>query len=193
MNAPPHSSSCVWTGLFVYVKLVTLFSLANETWCTVTFLSLDFEKPFLIVWSGSTPLLFWEYTIDYSLSCKSNGKKFSGTESEIYGVFHGVREVASDTVHEPQHDKTNKMAVRPAKTRISWESAQSDQSSLSAWRTLGFLATHWAHSEYSDQADLSLRWAHTHFVGFVMSWLTCLNSNREIVSDNCFIACANTK
>ena len=22
------------------------------------------------------------------------------------------------------------------------------------------------------QADLSLRWAHTHFVGFVMSWLT---------------------
>ena len=59
------------------------------------------------------------------------------------------------------------------------------------------LATHWAHSEDSDQpghlpslwsdwadaqADLSLRWAdaqadlnlhwvHTHFVGFVMSWL----------------------
>ena len=23
------------------------------------------------------------------------------------------------------------------------------------------------------QADLSLRWAHTHFVGFVMSWLIC--------------------
>ena len=26
----------------------------------------------------------------------------------------------------------------------------------------------------SDWADLSLRWAHTHFVGFVMSWLNCL-------------------
>ena len=24
------------------------------------------------------------------------------------------------------------------------------------------------------QADLSLRWAHTHFVGFIMSWLICL-------------------
>ena len=23
------------------------------------------------------------------------------------------------------------------------------------------------------QADLSLRWAHTHFVGLVMSWLKC--------------------
>ena len=33
------------------------------------------------------------------------------------------------------------------------------------------LASHWAHSEDSDQADLSLRWAHTHFVGFVMSRL----------------------
>ena len=56
--------------------------------------------------------------------------------------------------------------VRPAKTQISqgihpvWS-----ESSLSAWRKLGSLATHWAHSEdWSDwadaQADLSLRWAH---------------------------------
>ena len=69
------------------------------------------------------------------------------------------------------------MSVRPAKTQISlgirpvWS-----ESSLSAWRKLGSLATHWAHSEdWSDwadaQADLSLRWAHSHFVGFVMSRL----------------------
>ena len=44
------------------------------------------------------------------------------------------------------------MAVRPAKTQISlgirpvWS-----ESSLSAWRKLGSLATHWAHSEDSDQ------------------------------------------
>ena len=80
-------------------------------------------------------------------------------------------------ITEPQHDKTNKMSVRPAKTQISlgirpvWS-----ESSLSAWRNLWSLATHWAHSEdWSDwadaQADLSLRWAHTHFVGFVMSRL----------------------
>ena len=35
--------------------------------------------------------------------------------------------------------------------RSAWASAQSDQSSLSAWRNLGSLATHWAHSEDSDQ------------------------------------------
>ena len=48
--------------------------------------------------------------------------------------------------------------------------------SLSAWRKLGSLATHLAHSEdWSDwanaQADLSLRGMHSHFVGFVMSQL----------------------
>ena len=33
-------------------------------------------------------------------------------------------------------------------------------------------------SDWADaQADLSLRWAHTHFVGFVMSWLLWLISH----------------
>ena len=53
---------------------------------------------------------------------------------------------------EPPHDKTSKMTVHPAKTQISlgirpvWS-----ESSLSAWRKLGSLATHWAHSEDSEQ------------------------------------------
>ena len=60
--------------------------------------------------------------------------------------------------YEPPHDKTNKMAWHPAKT--GWS-----ESSLSTWRKLGTLATHWAHSQdWSDwadaQADLSLCWAH---------------------------------
>ena len=57
------------------------------------------------------------------------------------------------TTCEPPHDKTNKMSVCPAKTQISvgirvtqisvgirpvWS-----ESSLSAWRKLGSLATHW--------------------------------------------------
>ena len=54
---------------------------------------------------------------------------------------------------EIRHDKTNKMAVRPAKTQISqgirpvWL-----ESSLSAWRKLGFLATHWVHREDAGQS-----------------------------------------
>ena len=35
-------------------------------------------------------------------------------------------------------------------------------------------------SDWADaQADLSVRWAHTHFVGFVMSWLKWINENRQ--------------
>ena len=58
----------------------------------------------------------------------------------------------------PPHSKTTKWHIRPAKTQISlgirpvWS-----ESSLSAWIKLGSPA----------QADLSLRWAHSHFVGFV--------------------------
>ena len=74
--------------------------------------------------------------------------------------------------NEPRHDKTNKVTVRPAKTQISLGIRQVwSESSLSAWRKLGSLATHWAHSQDSQaqaQADLSLCWAHSHFVGFVM-------------------------
>ena len=35
--------------------------------------------------------------------------------------------------------------------RSAWASAQSDQSSLSAWRNIGALAKHWAHSGDSDK------------------------------------------
>ena len=73
--------------------------------------------------------------------------------------------------------KPTKWSVCPVNTQISlglrsvWS-----ESSLSAWWKLGSLPTHWVHSEdWSDwtdaQADLSLRWAHSHFVGFVMRWL----------------------
>ena len=78
---------------------------------------------------------------------------------------------------EPRHDKTNKMACVP--------SEDSDQTGhppslirvfafrmKKAWILSYPLSTQrkfW--SDWADaQADLSLRWAHTHFVGFVM-WL----------------------
>ena len=56
--------------------------------------------------------------------------------------------------------------------RSAWASTQSDQSLLSAWRKLGSFTTYWAHSkDWSDwvdaQAEQSLRWAHSHFAGFV--------------------------
>ena len=43
--------------------------------------------------------------------------------------------------------------------RSAWASAQSDQSSLSAWRKLGSLATLWAYSEDSDQPGRCPGWS----------------------------------
>ena len=85
------------------------------------------------------------------------------------------------TLYEPRHDKTNKMVVRRAKTPISlgicpvWP-----QSSLSACRNLGSLATHWAHSEDSDQTGRMLRliWV---FAGrtLILLVLSCRGSYNE--------------
>ena len=72
------------------------------------------------------------------------------------------------TEDEPRHAKTNKMSVRPAKTQISlgirpvWS-----ESLLCAQCGQRILWSDWADT----QADLSLRLAQTHFVGFVISRL----------------------
>ena len=82
------------------------------------------------------------------------------------------------SLYEPPHDKTNKMSVRPAKTQISlgifavcMKKAWVLSYPLSAQRRLW---PDWADA----QADLSLCWEHTHFVGFVMSRLNYI--------DDCF-------
>ena len=68
-----------------------------------------------------------------------------------YSEYTGPLNDNNNNNNEPPHDKTNKVAVRTAKTQISlglrpvWT-----ESSLSAWRKLGSLATNWAHSEASD-------------------------------------------
>ena len=90
----------------------------------------------------------------------------------------------------------------------TWDYHISAQSMLSAWRKLGFLATHWAHSEDSDQTwqmprlictaktDLTGRmprliWVfagRSHFVDFVMRWLISeFFSNWSLMPFNLFL------
>ena len=89
--------------------------------------------------------------------------------------------VVIDDVLNPSHsrdmkqNKPNKVSVCPAKTQISlgvhpvWT-----QTSLSAWKNIGSLAIHWAHSECSDKTGRMPRliWVFAgrtcHFVDFVM-------------------------
>ena len=76
--------------------------------------------------------------------------------------------------------KPTKWHVCPAKTQISLGIRPvCSESSLSAWRSIGSLATYWANSEVSDQTvrmprligDFAGRT--DHFVGFVMRLLIC--------------------
>ena len=88
----------------------------------------------------------------------------------------------SNMRNKPRHDKANKVRVRPAKTQISlgirpvWS-----ESSLSAWRNLGSLATHWEHSEDSDQTGRMPRliWV---FAGrtLMLLVLSCRGSNNVV-------------
>ena len=72
-----------------------------------------------------------------------------------FSVLLVIVSIAETGKYEPRHDKTNNVAVPPAKTQISlgirpvWS-----ESSLSAWKKLGFLATQWTHGEESDQTGL---------------------------------------
>ena len=78
-------------------------------------------------------------------------------------------------LYEPRHDKTNKVTVRLAKTQISLciRPVWSESSLGASWVTKDPNFLH-ANSEDSDQIGrLSLCWGHSHFVGFVMSRLTC--------------------
>ena len=73
-------------------------------------------------------------------------------------------------ISEPQHDKTNKVTVRPAKTQISLgiRPVISESSLCAQWVAKDPSSL---HADSDAQADLRLRWAHSHFVGFVVSQL----------------------
>ena len=94
---------------------------------------------------------------------------------EILYVYHVA-------MHQMSRDMTKptKWLCAQRRLRSAWASSQSDQSSLSAWRNLGPLATHWAHREDSDQTGRMPRliWVfagRSHFVGFVISRLKYLS------------------
>ena len=106
---------------------------------------------------------------------------FNLSKFHIWAGLHVKRCLSlKRTTNEPQHDKTNKMSVRPANTQISlgicpvW----SESSVCAQWvpKDPGFLH---ADSEDSDQTGRMPRliWVFAgrtcHFVGFDMRWLKC--------------------
>ena len=75
------------------------------------------------------------------------------------------------TRQNQQNDFCGHRRLRPA-----WESAQSDQSSLSAWRIIGSLATHKGHSKDSDQTGRMPRliWVFAGHRSMLFCWFCCV-------------------
>ena len=109
----------------------------------------------------------------------------------------GYKLIWNTAYFEPRHDKTNKMSVRPAKTQISMGNrpVRSESSLCAQWAAKDPSFLHADSEDWSDwadaKADLSLRWAHTHFVDFVMSRLICIIIRHHYPpvttsNDNCY-------
>ena len=136
-------------------KILTLDVFPTEIKCHV--LRTTYHPPtsteFVLLWSSS--LLLHYFTVAFRLTA---------------------------SICEPRHDKTNKMSVRPAKTQISLgiRPIWSESSLCAQWVAKDPSFLHADSEDWSDwadaQADLSLCWAHSHFVGFVMSRLMYVNS-----------------
>ena len=101
--------------------------------------------------------------------------KFQEHESQTW--TSGTRSIWTHT-NKPPHDKTNKMACAPSED----SNQPGHLPSLirvfavrmkKAWVLSYPLSPQW-RLWVDAQADLSLRWAHSNFVGFVMSRLKCL-------------------
>ena len=73
--------------------------------------------------------------------------------------------------NEPQHDKTNKMTVRPVKTQISLgiHTVWSESSLCSIRIAKDQSVLHADSKNWSDWADAQA--GRSHFVDFVMPWL----------------------
>ena len=150
-------------------------------WGTVMILSFWTDMPGqtvqtqirLLLWSRSTLFAMPSAWFGLITLWQSNTVQILEWLQQIFGVskYLGNLKYLHSQKVEPRHDKTNKVTVRPAKTRISlgirpvWS-----ESSLSAWRNLGSLATHWVHGEDSDQTGQLPRliWV---FAGHTLIWL----------------------
>ena len=97
---------------------------------------------------------------------------------------NNTRSNRTDTKHKMSGDMTKpiKWVCAQWRLRSAWASAQSDQSSLRAeWvHVAKYPSFLHADSEESAQSDLSLRWAHSHFVGFVMSWFSYAKQGDQV-------------
>ena len=105
-------------------------------------------------------------TIALLVKLFSQREEIASSYSETCTWLHN-HDIAHDKMSRNTTQQQNDLCGQRQRLRSAWASTQSDQSSLSAWRNLGFLATHKAHSE-----DYSQDWADV-----ILLVLSCCGSN----------------
>ena len=162
------SNTCIY-GCDVYGSMFCHFYTGNlcffnsplESNCAKTFITSIGQKG---VYRVSWKILVYKQTMARVVIYKRN---------HIYTRFN-LCSTASHLNLSRLMTKPTKWSVRPAKPQISlgirpvWS-----ESSRSAWRSTGSLATHWAHSEDSDQTgcpDWSESLLGAHIILLVLSW-----------------------
>ena len=103
-------------------------------------------------------ILSWQWITDVHPDCmdafalstpKEEFIMLKQTGKPWWQCFKSIPAVTIKWATAQQNQQNDLCAQR--RLRSAWASIQSDQSSLSIWRNLGPLATHWAHNEDSDQ------------------------------------------
>ena len=139
---------------------------------------------------------------NHHFECRHNLSSFlKSHDLSTFSYNKNIHNIVSVTVYDDKcfapenwaaswQNQQNGMCAQ-RRHRSAWASAQSDQSSLSAWRNLRhvrYYANHWAHSEYSDQTGRMPRliWVfagHTcQFVCFIIMWWLKLRLKSTVVS-----------
>ena len=108
----------------------------------------------------NTLCIFWKHYSKEKPSCSTLRVTTANFRVSKILEFLWYSTLKLAEAYEPPRYKTSKMTVRPAKIQIS-------------------LGIRPVRSVFA-QADLSLRWAHSHFVGFVMRQLKSAFWNRSL-------------
>ena len=95
--------------------------------------------------------IFWD--VNFRLPLNTLYRSFKNATLSSFHIFQSPMKYFVSCFNYVSHEMTQpiKWVCAQRRLRSAWASAQSDQSSLFAWIKLGSLATHWAHSEESDQ------------------------------------------
>ena len=105
---------------------------------------------------------------------KSNRREH-GAPGHLYTKAKEVLNMSRDMT------KPTKWVCAQRRLRSAWASVQSDQSSLSARRKLGSLATHWVHSENLDQTGRMPGWSESSLGAHSFCWFCHVITKENVI------------